>query len=160
MEQHIFRKKSLDRVSSPEDLNSYLRITNPPLWFVLAAVILILIGAVVWGTFCKIETSESGVAVVHQNQAVCYVSESVIASMQVGNMVRIGEEELYVAAIASDSAAAETVLNDYSMQLAGFSRGEYVYAMSLNGELKDGNYACKVVTESISPITFLISSSN
>ena len=29
MEEQIFRKKSLDRLSSPEQLNDYLHVTSP-----------------------------------------------------------------------------------------------------------------------------------
>ena len=49
MEQSLFRKKSLDRISSPEQLNDYLRVTNPTVWVVLGAVILLLLGVIVWG---------------------------------------------------------------------------------------------------------------
>ena len=35
MEQSLFRKKAMDRISSPEDLTSYLKVTNPGVWSVL-----------------------------------------------------------------------------------------------------------------------------
>ena len=41
--KEIFRKKSLERVSSPEQLNDYLHVTSPAVWVVLAAVIVLLI---------------------------------------------------------------------------------------------------------------------
>ena len=43
MEEQIFRKKSLDRLSSPEQLNDYLHVTSPGIWIVLGAVIFLLI---------------------------------------------------------------------------------------------------------------------
>ena len=39
MSDQIFRKKSLDRISSPEQLNDYIRVANPGIWMILAAVI-------------------------------------------------------------------------------------------------------------------------
>lgn len=36
MESNIFRKKSMDRVSSPEQLNDYVRVMNPGIWMILA----------------------------------------------------------------------------------------------------------------------------
>ena len=50
-EKQIFRKSSIDRVSSPEQLNDYIRISNPSVWMVLAAVIVLLAGVCVWGIF-------------------------------------------------------------------------------------------------------------
>ena len=48
MNQQLFRKSSIDRVSSPEQLNDYIKVTNPGVWLVLAAVIVLLMGACVW----------------------------------------------------------------------------------------------------------------
>ena len=33
----VFRKKTLDRISSPEQLTDYLRVTNPGIWVALVA---------------------------------------------------------------------------------------------------------------------------
>ena len=43
-ESTLFRKKSMARISSPEDLTSYLRVTSPGMWIILAAVIALLVG--------------------------------------------------------------------------------------------------------------------
>ena len=32
MENKLFRQKSIDRVSSPEQLQDYMRVTNPGVW--------------------------------------------------------------------------------------------------------------------------------
>ena len=40
----LFREKSLERVSSPEQLNDYIKVTTPSVWLVLIAVILLLVG--------------------------------------------------------------------------------------------------------------------
>ena len=39
MAEPIFREKSLKRITSPEELGDYLRVTSPTVWMVLAAVI-------------------------------------------------------------------------------------------------------------------------
>ncbi len=38
----IFREKALEKITSPEQLNNYLKVTNPAVWMILAAVILLL----------------------------------------------------------------------------------------------------------------------
>ena len=42
----LFRKKSIDRIQSPEQLNDYLRVANPAVWVLLAAILLLLAGAI------------------------------------------------------------------------------------------------------------------
>ena len=50
----VFRKKSLDRVSSPEELNDYIRVTNPSVWIVLIALTLLLAGMLTWSIFGRV----------------------------------------------------------------------------------------------------------
>lgn len=45
MKEDLFRKKSIDKIQSPESLNDYAKIENPGIWVVLAAIVLLLIGA-------------------------------------------------------------------------------------------------------------------
>ena len=45
----LYRKKSMDRISSPEELNDYIRVTSPSVWMVLMAIVIILVGTLVWG---------------------------------------------------------------------------------------------------------------
>ena len=50
----LFREKSLEKVSSPEALNDYIRVTTPSVWIVLIALVLLLVGMLVWSIFGKV----------------------------------------------------------------------------------------------------------
>jgi len=53
----IFRKNSLDRISSPEKLNEYIRVSRPSVWIILGAIIVFLIAVIFWAFTAEI-TSE------------------------------------------------------------------------------------------------------
>jgi hypothetical protein len=55
----LFRKKSMDRVSSPEQLNDYIRVTSPGLWLVLAAVVILLAGMLAWSILGTVEVENA-----------------------------------------------------------------------------------------------------
>ena len=55
----LFRKKSIDRVSSPEQLNDYIRVTTPSVWLVRLAVILLLIGMLIWSIFGSVTVTNA-----------------------------------------------------------------------------------------------------
>ena len=55
----IFRRKSMERVSSPEQLNDYIRVTSPSVWLVLAALVVLLIGMLAWSVFGKVEATDA-----------------------------------------------------------------------------------------------------
>ena len=62
MESQFFRKKAMDRLSSPEELNDYLRVTSPALWVVLAAVARILAGGLILSSVTYVNSFVSGTA--------------------------------------------------------------------------------------------------
>ena len=47
----IFRQKSIARVSSPEELNDYIRVVTPSVWMVLIAAAVLLAGLIIWSVF-------------------------------------------------------------------------------------------------------------
>lgn len=47
-ESNLFRKSSLERVSSPEQLNEYIKITNPSLIVILIGIFSIVISGAIW----------------------------------------------------------------------------------------------------------------
>ncbi|MBO4374919.1 MAG: hypothetical protein J5829_07410 [Lachnospiraceae bacterium] len=55
----IFRQKSIDRVSSPEKLDDYIRVTTPGVWITLAALVILLAGTIVWGIFGELTIHNS-----------------------------------------------------------------------------------------------------
>ena len=57
MESRLFRKQSVDRVSSPEQLQDYMKVTNPGIWMVLAAVIVLLAGLIASSALATLESS-------------------------------------------------------------------------------------------------------
>lgn len=63
----IFRQKSIDRVSSPEQLNDYIRVTTPSVWLVLLALVILLLGMLAWSILGTVEAvSPDGVVqVIH-----------------------------------------------------------------------------------------------
>ncbi len=51
----LFRKKSLDRISSPEELNDYIRVTTPSVWLILVATVILLLGMLAWSIFGTVD---------------------------------------------------------------------------------------------------------
>ena len=150
MDNKLFRKNSLERVSSPEQLNDYVKVSSPGIWIILAAVIVLLIGACVWGIWGRLETTVPAVVISKNSTAVCCCDTSYIAKVEVGMTVRVSERELSITSISSQ----ETKLYDYAPE-AGFGAGQYEYISELSGSVSDGIYQAEIVVESVSPMSFL-----
>ncbi len=48
MKKDLFRKESLEGLRSPEKLDEHLQVTNTSVWIVLIAILLLVVGFVVW----------------------------------------------------------------------------------------------------------------
>ena len=155
MENPLFRKKSLDHISSPEELHDYMRVTSPRLWMVLAAIIILLAGFAVYASTATLEntmpirvqvenyelpgdSTESGTPEhVTLIRAVLPMDQQDI--VRTGMKVRIGKEEGSVSWI--------TIMDD-EVDLI-------IEADSKNTMIPDGEHDAVLVVESTTPISFL-----
>ena len=69
----IFREKSMEQLSTPEQLTGYLRVTGPGVWIVLAGLAILLAGLLVWGIFGRLVSTVTVPAKVENGKAYCYV---------------------------------------------------------------------------------------
>ena len=141
MQSRLFRKKSVERVSSPEQLQDYMRVTNPGVWMVLAAVIALLAGLLVASALVKVET------IVSARGEVGAAGDAIVMELpgEAGGAVREG---------MTVRVAGRTGRVDYV-----YERGGALWATaSLDGgaSLPEGVYDAEIVTEVMSPISFLL----
>ena len=155
MNDKIFRKKSIDRMSSPEQLNDYIKVTNPGVWMALAAIVILLIGVCVWGVFGKLETKLPVAAVSQDGQTVLYVKEDNIASVRENMSVYVGDETYKVTSVSAQPVAVTEEFSEYAIHTGGLSIGEWVYIVQIDGNMPDGVYKAQIVTDSVSPLYFV-----
>lgn len=70
MDKKIFREASLERLSSPEQLDQLIKVTSPRAWLALIAIGLILSSIVVWGFYGSIPTKIEGPGILLNNGGV------------------------------------------------------------------------------------------
>ena len=148
MDNKVFREKSLERIKSPDDMRDYLHISSPRLWMVLAAILAILIGFVIYASCTSIENTVSGQAEAYTfselEEPVTVIVMTLPIEMKdvvrVGMEFRTGGQTASVVAVStdSDSTVVSARLDDPSVLL------------------KDGTYDAEIVLERISPLSFLM----
>ena len=155
MNKQIFRKKSVDRMSSPEQLNDYIKVTNPGVWMALAAIVILLVGVCVWGVFGTLETKLSVAAVSKDGQTVLYVKEGDLSAVKENMSVYIGDETYKVTSVSSQPVAVTEEISEYARHTGELSIGEWVYIVPIDGNMPDGVYRAQVVVDSVSPLYFV-----
>ena len=103
MEQPLFRKESVERVSSPEQLSDYLHVTSPAIWIVLAAVILLLASLFVWSGVTAVESYATGRAEVRGGVLTLTFDDAERAgNVEVGMNVKVGDMVTPVLSVGTD----------------------------------------------------------
>ncbi len=44
MKDNLFRKEAVERITSPEDMNAYVKVLNPRVWLILGGVAIAIVG--------------------------------------------------------------------------------------------------------------------
>jgi hypothetical protein len=133
----VFREKTLERISSPEQLNDYLHVTNPGIWAVLTAVIILLAGVFVWSCTGTLETKSPASMVVKNHVAEIVVKDDSV--LEKGMVIKEDSQEYYIASVTEDEYGRKTGIAEVN--------------------LPDGKYDAVVVTETTRPVEFLLKTS-
>ena len=156
MAEGIFREKSMKRVSSPEQLNDYVKVTGPSVWLVLGAVVILLCGVCVWGVFGRLDSTIRTAALCEDGKLTCYVREADGSELSSGMTVRADGAEFTINQISEIPQPVTENMDAYLLHVGGLTAGEWVYAAQADTTLQDGVYEVTIVTESISPISFVM----
>ena len=94
MESKIFRKSALDRISSPEQLNEYMKVAGPGVWCILAALAVTFAAFFSWGVLGSIpETVDIGGTVLTLEDTpmavYCYLPIDESKNLAAGMAVRV-----------------------------------------------------------------------
>lgn len=167
MSESLFRKASLDSISSPEQLNDYIKVSTPSVWIVLAALIILAAAVLVWGFTGSLPTTVNAPCAVLDGEITCFLTTDETARVQVGQPAWItGSGPSEVEGSVSDigiipvSAAEviEELKSDYLAQLLVVEAFAFkVIILPDEGDFSNQQVLdVRIVTESIRPIDFLL----
>lgn len=130
----LFRQSVLDRISSPEQLTDYLKVTSAGIWIILVAIIMLLIGLVSWACIGTLTTTSDVYIDVTDHQAEVRVLGA--QSLEEGMVVETASVTFVIASIRPDSHGGTVGIAEVA--------------------LPDGEYDGTVITETFHPIEFLL----
>lgn len=153
----LFRKKSIERVTLPEQLNDYIRVSNPGVWMILAAVVILLAGVCVWGVFGRLDTKKQASGVCENGKLTCYIKSDDISDVKEDTIISVDGKEYTVKSVSASPVKLDGEKDSYLIYLGGFSETDWVYVATVDSpDLADGEYSVDVITKRVSPISFVL----
>ena len=161
MEDQLFRKKSLEHISSPDDLHDYMRVTSPRLWMTLGAILVLLLGFIIYASTATMEN-------VMPIQITCEHTPSYHTDED-GEYVSMGESSIFSAALPISyqdvirpgmtvrvGEELGKVAITYTMDVSEPEDGLMLFIeMTSDRMFPEGTYDAELVLETTTPISFL-----
>lgn len=161
----LFTKKAQSKLRSPDDLDEYVRVTNPSVWVVLAACVLLMVGLFAWGLFGTAHTSVGAVATCVDGEVVAFLPADAASKVSAGNPANVEGKLMEVASVetvplsrleareivGSDFLASTLVQDDWTYLVTFKSDGDPGFAEGVP-------FSVNVTTENVAPIDVILGS--
>ena len=126
------------RITSPEQLNDYLKVTNPKMWLLLLAIALLIVGFVLWSGFATVESYATGTArAVGGELTIAFDDANKASRVREGMELDIGDVKAEVLTVGADEngnviASAHANIPDGSYSVRVGYAATQVLSMLLN----------------------------
>ena len=102
VQQALFRKVALERLSSPEQLDTLMRVITPKAWLALAPLLGLIVLALIWGWFGSIPTKVAGKCILINPTGLADIASNAsgritAVTVRVGDVVKVGQQVALVA---------------------------------------------------------------
>ena len=149
MDNQLFRKKTIERISSPEQLRDYMRVTSPRLWMILSAIVALLLGFIAYASTATMESTlsvKAEVIIDTFEDGTTASGVSIALSPRDKDIVQPG----MVLRLAGKEGKISFILQDGEEVLAFATMDDETF------HLPAGTYDAEIVTETTTPIRFLL----
>lgn len=156
----LFREKNIEKVTSPEQLNDYIRVTSPGVCLTMGAVLVFLVCVCVWAAAGTLDITVEAKGLADGKILYCYLDEEDIQYVREGMTVHTKAGEGTVKSVSE-------IPDDYEMmaqRLGGenmvhalhIQDGEWRYLVEISREEdSEGLMDVSIVTERVSPISYM-----
>lgn len=121
-----------------EKLDDCIQVFNPGVWILLAGIIMIFAGVVIWGIFGRINNSVSTIVKVEDDEIVCYVGSDDIDAIEIGMVVEFENVQA-------------TIVEAGTINELG-----YAFNATTESDVPDGVYDGRITIGYIKPIEFVV----
>lgn len=155
MESRLFRQKNIDKISSPEMMNDYVKVTNPSVWIVLIGIIVLLVGAAVWGINGSLSDGVTAITVSDGNSITCYLPEDEAQKVASGMKVIINDVTYSIDSV-DKRPQKSTDIDEYVLYKGDLEGYKWIYPIHVKGSIEEGIYNANIITEEIPIISFFV----
>ena len=136
----------MDTLTSPDQFDRYIKIMNPKIWVILAAMIIVLLNVLAWTFFQNQMVRISTVGIAKDGEIVCWLKENDKAAFDNlkddVNLYVYDAQDTFSDFVSISKEPIEYTDDDnrYAAHLGDVYYGEWVYEVKFKADLPDGIY--------------------
>lgn len=162
MEKDLFRKESMDSVSSPEELNNYIKVVNPGIWLVTGAIFVFIIAVFIWSVIGTADIVVDAGGYSDGKNIYCYLTKDEANPIVKGMKVKIGGK---ISGRVTEVNEMPDNYKEMSEKLGGekiahaldISDDDWKYLVVIeSGDSKQGIKDIQIITKRVSPINYIL----
>ena len=159
----MFRESAMRKMSSAEDLDHYLKVTNPSAWILISAVAVLLIAAFIWGLTASLPVSMNTTGVLKNGEIVCFLPLDNNASATTDSKVTAVGYDTRIVSVNnnphSQREVAAAIGSDYALSTLDVAQWSYKVIVALPDELADwdegDDVPVVITTREVAPLSYL-----
>jgi len=157
----IFNQTAQQRLSSPDDLDKYLRVTTPKVWVALLAIMALAMGLLAWGFFGSVSSNVTTTGTCVDGMTFCLLDGSQIASVNCGDAAYIYGQQGSVASVSevpiSRDEARTLLKSDYLVDTLMQFDWAYLVTFDDVEVIAEGvPVEVSITTERVAPISLVL----
>ncbi len=159
----MFRETALRKMSSADDLDRYIKVTNPSAWVLIGAVTALLVAGLIWGLTASLPISSTTTGVVKNGEIICFLPIDEREMATTDSKVTAAGRETYIKSVDenphSQREVAAEIGSDYTVESLKLAQWSYKLTVALPDGLssrEDGDDVPITITmKEVAPLSYL-----
>lgn len=159
----MFRETALRKMSSADDLDRYLKVTNPSAWVLIGAITALIIAAIIWGLTASLPITTSTVGVLKNGEILCFAPLDGNTIATTDSKVTACGLETHIISVNnnphSQREVAAAIGSDYTVESLRLAQWSYKIIVALPDELstweEGDDVPVLITTKEIAPLSYL-----
>lgn len=150
-EKKLYRDVSLNKLNSAEQLNDYIKVASPGVWMIITAVIILIVGALIYAGMTSIETSVEACVEVEDGKMTAYVIDSDVSLIKANTMLVVDDDNYSIASLDDiQTLGADEKESKFIAHMLPGADDEKICVINMgDSELEDGYYLGEFPIESV-----------
>lgn len=154
-------RKEAQRTLGPDQLGTYIKVSRPSVWMLIAVIVALLAAGVAWFLAGTVNESVSGPCIAQDESCIVFAPLSHSGEVKPGDEVTLSGDGIDIQGVVNSVAEVPVAKSGIeavfgSADFPGFSQDDWGVAVSVDASLDPGSYSARIITASHRPIRLLL----